>query len=114
MPGNGFFTTTSVSVCKSDLRLCTMEISASKNKSSFPANGLFARRAPLATVWMQPNDSVHHETIRLVSLNLRFRNRMAAVVSISATLTRIKGLAAQVGGTRFCARKAQQMGGAFL
>src|SRR5436309_13962457 len=68
-------------MCKSDFRLRTMEISASKNKSSFPANGLFGRRAPLATVWMQPNDSVHHDTIRLVSLSLRLRNRMAAVVS---------------------------------
>jgi hypothetical protein len=58
-----------------------MEISASKNKSSFPANGLFARRAPFATVWIHPHDSVHHETIRLVSLNFRLRNRMAAVIS---------------------------------
>jgi len=49
-----------VSVCRSDFRLRTMEISASKNKSSFPANGLLGRRAPLATVWTQPNDSVHH------------------------------------------------------
>jgi hypothetical protein len=59
-----------------------METSASKNKSSYPANGLFGRRAPLAIVWIQPNDSVHHEMIRLVSLNFRFRNRMAAVLSI--------------------------------
>ena len=28
----------------------TIEISASKNKSSFPANGLFGRRAPLTIV----------------------------------------------------------------
>jgi hypothetical protein len=40
------------------------------------------RRAPLAIVWIQPNDSVHHETIRLVSLNLRLRRRIAAVFSI--------------------------------
>jgi hypothetical protein len=60
-----------------------MEISASKNKSSFPANGLLGRRAPLAIVWIQPNDSVHHEMIKLVSLNFRFRNRIATVVSTS-------------------------------
>jgi hypothetical protein len=30
---------------------------------------------------MQPSNSVHHETIRLVSLNFRLRNRMAAVLS---------------------------------
>src|SRR5881397_2315889 len=65
-----------------------MEISASKNKSSFPANGLFGRRAPLATVWMQPNDSVHHETIRLVSLSLRLRKRMAAVIATRQGSTR--------------------------
>jgi hypothetical protein len=58
-----------------------MEISASKNKSSFPAKGLLRRRAPLATVRTQPNDSVHHETMRLVSLNFRLRRRMAAVLS---------------------------------
>src|SRR5437899_1917444 len=32
---------------------------------------------------MQPSDSVHHETIRLVSLSFRLRNKMAAVVSNS-------------------------------
>jgi hypothetical protein len=58
-----------------------MEISASKNKSNFPANGLLGRRAPLAIVWMQPNASVHQEMMSVVSLNLRLRNRMAAVVS---------------------------------
>src|SRR4029453_3744350 len=35
---------------------------------------------------MQPSDSVHHETIRLVSLNLRLRNRIAAVVSTNRLL----------------------------
>src|ERR1022692_516388 len=30
---------------------------------------------------MQPKDSVHHETMRLVSLSLRFRSRMPVVVS---------------------------------
>src|SRR6266404_5704665 len=29
---------------------------------------------------MQPRDSVHHETIRLVSLNFRLRKRIAAVL----------------------------------
>ncbi len=37
----------------------------------------------MAIVWIQPNDSVHHEMIRLVSLNFRFRNRIATVVSTS-------------------------------
>src|SRR5437762_14113132 len=63
-----------------------METSASKNKSSFPANGLLGRRAPLAIVWIQPNDSVHHDTIRLVSLNFRLRRRMAAVDSTNRLL----------------------------
>jgi len=45
------------------------------------ANGLLARRAPLAMVWMQPSDSVHHETIRLVSLKVRLRSKIAAVDS---------------------------------
>src|SRR5437773_3832727 len=63
-----------------------MEISASKNKSSFPENGLLGRRAPLAIVWIQPNDSVHHETIRLVSLNFRLRSRMAGVLSTKKVL----------------------------
>src|SRR2546430_9709773 len=31
---------------------------------------------------MQPNDSVHHDTIRLVSLSFRFRRRMATVLSM--------------------------------
>src|SRR6478752_6286337 len=82
MPANGFLKATSVSECKFDFRLRAIWISPSKNRSSFPAKGLLARRAPFAAVWMQPNDSVHHETIRLVSLSLRFRRRMAAVVSI--------------------------------
>src|SRR5437588_5085977 len=86
MPLNGFLSTTSVSVCRFDFRLRAIWISVSKNKSSFPANGLFARRAPLAAVWMQPNDSVHHETMRLVSLSLRFRRRMAAVLSMQSTV----------------------------
>src|ERR1700719_4453227 len=30
---------------------------------------------------MQPNESVHHETIRLVSLSFRFRSRMPVVLS---------------------------------
>src|SRR3954462_1811142 len=86
MPANGFFKATSVSECRFDFRLREIWISASKNRSSFPANGLLARRAPLAAVWMQPNDSVHQETIRLVSLSLRLRSKMAAVLSISRNL----------------------------
>src|SRR4051812_41051204 len=39
---------------------------------------------------MQPNDSVHHETIRLVSLSFRFRNRIAFVVSTSERSTGIR------------------------
>src|SRR5207249_3769011 len=38
---------------------------------------------------MQPRDSVHHETIRLVSLNFRLRKRMAAVLSIIGNLARL-------------------------
>src|SRR5256885_16126836 len=82
MPANGFFKATSVSECRFDFRLRAIWISVSKNRSSLPANGLFGRRAPFAAVWMQPNESVHHETIRLVSLSFRFRRRMAVVVSI--------------------------------
>src|SRR5882724_5810631 len=37
-------------------------------------------------VWMHPSDSVHHETIRLVSLKVRLRKRMAAVVSTRTLL----------------------------
>ena len=32
---------------------------------------------------MQPNDSVHHDTIKLVSLNFRLRKRMAEVLCTS-------------------------------
>jgi len=32
---------------------------------------------------MQPNDSVHHDTIKLVSLNFRLRKRMAEVLGTS-------------------------------
>ena len=81
IPPNGFVRTTSLSVCSSDFLLRAICISVSKNKSSFPANGLFARRAPRATVWIHPNDSVHHEMMRLVSLSFRFRSKMAAVLS---------------------------------
>jgi hypothetical protein len=35
---------------------------------------------------MQPSDSVHQETIRLVSLKVRLRKRMAAVLSTTAKL----------------------------
>src|SRR5437016_2254034 len=35
---------------------------------------------------MQPRDSVHHETIRLVSLNFRLRKRRAKVLSIIGNL----------------------------
>src|SRR5438270_5245007 len=76
---------TSVRLCKLDFRLRAIWISASKNRSNFPANALFARRAPFAAVWIQPNDSVHHETMRLVSLNLRFRSRMPVVPSIGGS-----------------------------
>src|SRR5687768_18339330 len=92
MPPNGFFRTTSVSEWRSDFRLREIWISASKNKSSLPANGLLARRAPRAAVWMQPNDSVHHETIRLVSLSLRLRSRMAVVLSMREEINRINGI----------------------
>src|SRR6266480_1399021 len=37
---------------------------------------------------MQPRDSVHHETIRLVSLNFRLRKRMAVVLSTIGNLAR--------------------------
>src|SRR5438270_13136618 len=86
MPLNGFLKTTSVRLCKLDFRLRAIWISASKNRSNFPANALFARRAPLAAVWMQPNDSVHHETMRLVSLSFRFRSKMAVVLSMGGDM----------------------------
>src|SRR5438874_11451506 len=38
---------------------------------------------------MQPRDSVHHETIRLVSLNFRLRKRMAVVLSTIGNLARL-------------------------
>src|SRR5438067_8424084 len=38
---------------------------------------------------MQPRDSVHHETIRLVSLNFRLRKRIATVLSIIGNLARL-------------------------
>ena len=97
MPAKGLRSATSVSVCRFDLRLGAMAISASKNKSNFPANGLLARRAPFATVWMQPNDSVHHDTIRLVSLNFRFRRRIAVVLR---TFYRYREFAARASLTR--------------
>ena len=37
---------------------------------------------------MQPRDSVHHETIRLVSLNFRLRKRIAVVLSTIGNLAR--------------------------
>src|SRR5207245_9997312 len=40
---------------------------------------LFLRTA-YATGWTQPCDAVHHETIRLVSLKLRLRKRIAEVL----------------------------------
>jgi hypothetical protein len=43
---------------------------------------------------MQPRDSVHQETIRLVSRNLRFRNKMAVVDSTKQSSTVLTG-----GGT---------------
>ena len=81
IPLNGFLSATSESVCRLDFLLRAIWISASKKRSSLPANGLFARLAPFAAVWMQPNESVHHDTIRLVSLSFRFRSRMAVVLS---------------------------------
>jgi len=36
---------------------------------------------------MQPNDSEHHDTIKLVSLNLRFRRRIASVLSTRHKVT---------------------------
>jgi len=44
---------------------------------------------------MQPSDSVHHETIRLVSLSFRLRNKMAAVVSTDKLLARISAHASE-------------------
>src|SRR5437762_8137582 len=38
---------------------------------------------------MQPRDSVHHETIRLVSLNFRLRKTIATVLSIIGNLARL-------------------------
>jgi len=52
-----------------------------KINPAFRQMGFLGRRAPLATACMQPNDSVHHETIRLVSLNFRLRRRIASVVA---------------------------------
>ena len=69
-----------------------IRISVSKNKSSLPANGLRARRAPLATVWTQPNDSVHQEKMTLVSLNFRLRKRIANVLSTSQSVIAARAL----------------------
>ena len=49
-----------------------------------------ARRAPFATVWIRPNDSVHQEIIRLVSLSFRLRNKIATVFSTSIYSTKMK------------------------
>src|SRR3989442_883475 len=49
---------------------------------------------------MQPNDSVHHETIKLVSLNLRLRKRMAGVLSTTAKLARPGGCRGVCGHSR--------------
>ena len=54
-------------------------ISPLKNRSSWPANGLFGRRAPLATVFTSPCSSVNQWTIRLVSVSRVRRMRMACV-----------------------------------
>src|SRR5476651_2211114 len=58
-------------------------MSASKKRSRRPANGLFGRRAPFATVLIKPWLSVSQVTIRLVSLSLLRRSRIAAEDSIS-------------------------------
>src|SRR5256885_7068241 len=60
-----------------------MDNSASKNKSSCPRKGLLGRLAPRATVWTMPSESVHHETMRLVSLSLRLRRRIPRVVTFT-------------------------------
>src|SRR5947209_4633405 len=106
MPLKGFFKTTSVRLCKLDFRLRAIWISASKNRSNFPANALFARRAPLAAVWMQPNDSVHHETMRLVSLSFRLRSRIAVVLSIGGSNARARYR--YYGVTRTCHRATER------
>jgi len=49
-----------------------------KINPAFRQMGFWDGVAPLATACMQPNDSVHHETIRLVSLNFRLRRRIAS------------------------------------
>lgn len=85
MPLNGSRIVSSRKVCRVDLRLRATEISASKNKSSRPANGLFGRRAPRATVCTTPMVSVHHETIRLVSLSRLLRRRRPRVLLTAGT-----------------------------
>jgi hypothetical protein len=87
-PPKGFRSATSRKVCRFDFLLRAIWISASKNRSSLPANGLFARRAPLATVCTQPNEFVHQWMIRLVSLSLRLRSKMAVVLSMAVSGTR--------------------------
>jgi hypothetical protein len=46
----------------------------------------------LAIVWTQPKDSVHHDTIKLVSLNFRFRRRIASELSTRPKSTTRNGL----------------------
>lgn len=66
---------------RSDLRDGIQMMSALKKRSSLPVNGLFGRSAPLATVLMMPCDCVHQVTMRLVSVSLVRRRRMAGEFS---------------------------------
>src|SRR6267143_6310384 len=99
---NGFTIATSRKVCRFDLRLIAIDSSASKNKSRRPANGLFGRRAPRATVWITPIESVHQETIKLVSLNRLFRRRIPLVlITRESTSLRAVATALSVARTQF-------------
>lgn len=52
---------------------------SAKKRSSWPAKGLFGRRAPLATVFSKPKSSAIQWAIKLVSVSRVRRMRMARV-----------------------------------
>jgi len=89
-PSRQFAMTTSLSVSNPPRRARTNEISPPKNKSSFPENGLFGRRAPRATVLIKPTSAVNQCVIKLVSVSLVRRVRMPQVV-ITRTVSRVLG-----------------------
>lgn len=72
---------TSRRMCNSPFLALATPISPEKNRSSFPANGLFGLSAPFATVFTNPSLSVNQCTIRLVSVSRVERINMAVVAN---------------------------------